>query len=240
MNTPSPSLPQTNTNPIHTLARDHRLGYALLGLAGLIALGALSESVAAFFWIGAMALPFLWAHRTTGKHGFAVPGSLLMGIAVGALLEGITPFEGIFLLGFAGGFWLLHTLEPKVHGWSLYPAWIFTALAGLVFVTANAWVIAGALVIGGFYLIRRQERSVNPSSSVMTVPAFVPSTLERLQTWRTETAQRSGTVEAEVLRTEQLERLSTMTPESVDAMFGVLDAAQIEQHGKQLLEILRG
>jgi HRDC domain len=237
MNTPSPSLPQTNTNPIHTLARDHRLGYALLGLAGLIAFGALSESVAAFFWLGAMALPFLWAHRTTGKHGFAVPGSLLMGIAVGALLEGITPFEGIFLLGFAGGFWLLHTLEPKVHSWSLYPAWAFTALAGLVFVTTNAWVIAGALVIGGFYLIRRQERSAD--SRTVNVPVFMPSKLERLQTWRTETAQQGGVAEAEVLRTEQLERLSTMTPESVDAMFGVLDAAQIEKHGKQLLEILR-
>ncbi len=238
---------QTSTRPnaLNALARDQRLGYGLLALGGLVLLAAFNDGVQGFFVLTAMALGFLVAHRRTGLHGFAVPGGILAGIAVGALLEGITPFEGIFLVGFAGGFWLVQHLEPKHHAWAIYPAWIFTAIAGLVFVTENAWLVALALAIGGFALIRRQERQQGVSSPIHSsqpeiVIAPAPSKLERLQIWRSQTAQREGLVEAEILRTEQLERLSRLTPENVDAMFGVLDAAQIEKHGKQLLEVLHG
>jgi hypothetical protein len=239
MNTP------TNGNPINptfwkNAPRDQRLGYGLLALGALVVLGAINDGVAAFFTLGALALGFLVAHRRTGLHGLVVPGGIFAGIATGALLEGVTPFDGIFLLGFAGGFWLIQHLEPKRHAWAVYPAWVFTAIAALVFVTENAWLVALAFVIAGFYLLRRQERRVSSDDAPTEIVVSAPNKLELLQRWRAETATRQGLSEAEILRTEQLERLATMTPENVDAMFGVLDAAQIEKYGKTLLVVLRG
>jgi HRDC domain len=239
MNTTQPKPNPINTNFWKNAPRDQRFGYGLLALGVLVVLGAINDGVAAFFTLGALALGFLVAHRRTGLHGFAVPGGIFAGIATGALLEGITPFDGIFLLGFAGGFWLIQHLEPKRHAWAIYPAWVFAAIAALAFVTENAWLVALGLVIGGFYLLRRQERRVSSDETVTEIVVAAPDKLELLRLWRSETATRQGLPEAEILRTEQLERLAKMTPESVDAMFGVLDAAQIEKHGKALLEVLR-
>jgi hypothetical protein len=217
--------------------KDQRFGLVLLGAAGLVALAALNSSVASFFWLGAMSLGFFWAHKRTGQNGFIVPAGVLGGIALGSLLEGITPFDGIFLLGFAGGFWAIRTLEPRAHAWAIYPAWVFTALAALIFITENAWLISLGLVLTGVYLLSKRNSKPVSSHTEITIPT--PGKLERLQVWRSQTAAQSNLPEAEVLRTEQLERLSKLEPENVDALFGVLDTAQIERYGKSLLELLR-
>ncbi len=219
--------------------KDQRFGIILLGVAGLVALAALNSSVASFFWLGAMAFGFFWAYRHTKQNGFVVPAGVLGGIAVGSLLEGITPFDGIFLLGFAGGFWAIRTLEPRVHAWAIYPAWVFTALAGLIFITENAWLISLGLVLIGVYLLSKRNNKTVPVSSHTEIVIPTPGKLERLKLWRAETAAQSNLPEAEVLRTEQLERLSKLQPENVDALFGVLDTAQIERYGKSLLDLLR-
>jgi hypothetical protein len=222
-------------------SRDQRLGYGLLALGGLVVLGTISHAVSASFVLGAMALGLLYAYRRTRLHGFVVPGGVFAGIAVGAFLEGVLPFEGVFLLGFAAGFWLIQRLEPKRHPWAQYPAWFFAGIAALVFVTEHAWLVALALVLLGLMLLRRNERTHDAALEVSPtpVPTPPPSNLERLRQWRTATAAAERQSEAEVLRTEQLERLAQMRPENVDALFGVLDTQQIERYGKALLEVLR-
>ena len=84
----------------------------------------------------------------------------------------------------------------------------------------------------GVYLLGKQSKTLE-------IQQPQPTKLERLTQWRAEVAQKAGLVEPEILRGEQLERLAKMTPENVDAMFGVLDAAQIERYGKALLGVLR-
>ena len=219
-------------------SRDRQLGIGLLALAGLVVLASFNDALGGFFVIAAIALGFLVAHRRTGLHGLAVPGGILAGIATGVLLEGITPFEGIAVLGIASGFWLVQILEPQRHRWAGYVALVFAAIAGLVFVTENAWFVALALIVGGVYTLGRRNSSASrePAFEIADVQ---PTRLERLMAWRAAVAQRDGQLEAEVLRTEQLERLATLRAQDVDGLFGVLDTAQIERHGKALLNVMR-
>ncbi len=85
--------------------RNQQIGWTILGVAGLILLSTINGAVEGFFWVGAVALAFFYAYRQTKQHGLVVPAGVLAGISTGILLEGITPFNGIFLVGFAGGFW---------------------------------------------------------------------------------------------------------------------------------------
>jgi hypothetical protein len=217
--------------------RNQQIGWAMLGLAAIVVLGAINSAVSGFFWVGAVATGFLFAYKRTNQHGLVVPGGILAGIATGILLEGLLPFDGIFLVGFAGGFWLICLLEPKHHEWAIYPAMIMSAIAALVFVSENAWVVALLLIATGIYLLNR--KNVNQSKTVEAPMITQPNKLELLTEWRSEVATANGLPEAEILRTEQLEKLARMNPENVDAMFGVLDAAQIERYGKALLGVLQ-
>ncbi len=215
--------------------RNQQLGWMLLGVAGLVLLSTINGAIEGFFWVGAIALGFFYAYRQTGQHGLVVPAGVLAGISLGILLEGITPFDGIFMLGFASGFWGIKFLEPQRHAWAQYPAWVLTAIAGIVFVSENAWLVALSLVALGVYLLGKKSNI----SQIEVAPAIPePSKYEKLIQWRTETAAKANLPEPEILRGEQLERLAKMTPENVDAMFGVLDAAQIERYGKSLLGVL--
>ena len=220
--------------------RDQQLGIGLLALAGLVVLASFNEAISGFFVLGAMALGFLVEHRRTKLHGLAVPSGILAGIAIGVLLEGLPFFEGIAVLGIGFGFWIVQILEPRRHAWAGYVAMFFAAIAGLVFVTENAWFVALALIVSGVYVLGRRNASSARAPTAEIVAPAPPTTLERLMAWRTEVAQRDATPEAEILRTEQLERLATLQAQNVDGLFGVLDTAQIERHGKALLEVMRG
>jgi hypothetical protein len=222
---------------MQNIRQQNSIPFVLFGLAALILLGTINGAVEGFVWVGAVALAFFYGYRSSKQHGLVVPAGILAGVSVGILLEGITPFDGIFLFGLAGGFWLVRLLEPLRHAWAQYPALVLSAIAGLVFVSSNAWLVALVLIGVGIYLLGKKPQN---TISVATITTPEPiNKLERLQTWRAEVAQQAGLPEPEILRGEQLERLAKMTPESIDAMFGVLDTAQIERYGKQLLAILR-
>lgn len=227
----------TVSQRLHNTSRDQKLGMGLLAIAGLVILASFNDAIGGFFTLSAIALGFLVAHHRTRLHGLAVPGGIFAGIAIGVLLEGITPFEGVAVLGIAFGFWLVQILEPKRHAWAGYVALVFAAIAGLVFVTENAWFVALALILSGVYILGRRSARAS-TSELVTAPQ--PTRLERLMAWRSEVARRDAKPEAEILRTEQLERLATLQAQNVDGLFGVLDTAQIERHGKALLEVMRG
>jgi hypothetical protein len=154
----------------------------LVGGIALILIGALTlvgqvfnlESLGLLV-LPTLALIFLVWGLLTRTAGLLVPGGILGGVGLGAILieQSWAPMSetvqgGIFLLCFAGG-WALITLlsrfvGPKVVWWPLIPGGILAAIGGLLLAgdvglealegLRYAWPIA--LIIIGLYLILRR------------------------------------------------------------------------------------
>ena len=150
-----------------------RLGYILVGIAILLTLSLIGGDGAGWLWIGAIAAGFLYFYRERRQPALAVPGGILAGISAGVLLETMIGIEGIFLVGFAGGFYLITLLEPKKHAWAIYPAVVFLAISTLIFLTDMPWVfILGILALGIYFLNRHQHQSVSRHSVQTTTESF--------------------------------------------------------------------
>ncbi len=126
------------------------------------------------FFLPMLAVIFLLAGILGRRYGLIIPGGILAGIGVGALLmEG--PFKymadpergGVFMITFAGG-WLLITLASLLIGrvilWPLIPAAflglfgvaLLGAHTGLLSVVSLGWPII-LIAIGLYLVLRRRE-----------------------------------------------------------------------------------
>jgi hypothetical protein len=145
-------------------------GFALLGIASLIALstllpGAVGPWLGAVF-LGVLSLPFWLIYLTGHDRWWAIiPGGVLMTLAVVAGLGEIAagPDLGwLFFLGLGITFGLL-ALAPTPAGhisWAFVPAAVMLAMALLVLATTEAvftvvWPLL--LIAGGITLIWRRE-----------------------------------------------------------------------------------
>ena len=179
---PNPVAPDPNAPRPAGPPRRHRRGSGVVWGAILITIGLVSL-VQQFvrFDTGKIFLPmlaaiFLVAGLVGRRPGLIIPGGILAGIGIGAILiEG--PFSyledptrgGVFLLAFAGG-WVLVTLAARLINcvmlWPLIPA-AFMGVIGLALVAGQAGLqflqLAGVgwpiILIGlGIYLVfRRRE-----------------------------------------------------------------------------------
>jgi hypothetical protein len=216
--------------------REQQIGIALVVIGALWLLTTLAGGDSGWLWIAALSALFLYFHRRQRNPGLAVPGGVLAGVAVGIVLESLLPFDGsAFLIGLAGGFYLVKVLEPRVHAWAVYPASILAAIAALVFVTQNALLIAVVLIGGGAWLLLRNART--KTAAVPPVPVDARRTA--LEKWRANLARLENKTMNEVLRTEQLELLLSRVPTTLEDLRGTLDDAQIARYGNQILEVLR-
>lgn len=215
--------------------QEQQIGFALIGLGVLWLLTTVMGGDSGWLWIAAISAGFGVAYARTRNAGFAVPCGILAGVAVGVLLEALLPFEGsAFLLGLAGGFYAVKTLEPKIHAWAIYPASILSAIAILIFVTQNALLIALALVGAGAYLLTR-KRPAKPISA--TDPA--QQRRAALEKWRSNLAKLKGQDKAELLSDEQLGMLVSSSAATLEDLHGTLSTEQVARYGNQLLEVLR-
>ncbi len=140
----------TSTNVTHSANRREALvGGPLLIAIGLLVL--LAQNVQAEA-LGLLFLPalgglFLVAGIVGQQAGFIIPGGILAGIGVGAVLiqESSVPLSGtaqggMFLLAFAGGWFLITVLTAAftchTQWWALIPGTIMA-------------LIGGALLLGG-------------------------------------------------------------------------------------------
>ena len=215
--------------------QEQQIGFALIGLGVLWLLTTVMGGDSGWLWIAAISAGFGVAYARTRNAGFAVPCGILAGVAVGVLLEALLPFEGsAFLLGLAGGFYAVKTLEPKIHAWAIYPASILSAIAILIFVTQNALLIALALVGAGAYLLTR-KRPAKP------INATDPAQQRRaaLEKWRSNLAKLQGEDKAELLSDEQLRTLVSSSATTLEDLHGTLSTEQVARYGNQLLEVLR-
>jgi hypothetical protein len=208
--------------------RDRQIGLALLALGALLLLSNLSGGDAGWLWIGAIGAVFLYGYRARREPGLAVPGGVLAGVSAGILLESITPFDGIFLFGLAGGFYLISVLEPRLHSWALWPAGVLSVIAGLILISSNIWLFTALLIVGGLYLLNRGRQAAMPhhTGNVVAVPSpqsddAVRVRFDRLAAWRAQQASTENRMPTDVVRNDQLE------PE------------QVERYGQRILENAR-
>ena len=214
--------------------REQQIGFALIGLGLLWFLTTAVGVDSGWLWIAAISAGFGVAYSRTRNAGFAVPCGILAGIAVGILLEALLPFEGsAFLLGLAGGFYAVKTLEPKIHLWAMYPASILAAIAVLIFVTQNALLIALVLVGAGAYLLTRNR------SAPKTVTDPTKQRQAALEKWRSNLAKLEAKDKTEILSDTQLEALVNAPVATLEDLHDRLSSDQIARYGNQLLEILR-
>ena len=137
--------------------RDRNVGLTLIALGALLLFSNLFGIGSGWIWLAGISAVFLYAHRTRREPGLAVPGGILAGIAAGVLLEGLLPFDGIFLFGLAAGFYMVRTLEPKIHDWAIWPAGILAAIAAMITLTSNTWLLVLVLLGMGAFLLGRNR-----------------------------------------------------------------------------------
>ncbi len=169
-----PTLPQSPAPATPTPRRNAGLVWgAILIVIGLFAL---VQQVFHFdlglYFLPLLAVIFLVAGVLGRNYGLIIPGGILAGIGVGALLmEG--PFKyledpargGVFMITFAGG-WLLITLASLLIGrqimWPLIPA-AFLGLFGIVLLAGQTTILNTVgwpiilIAIGLYLVLRRRE-----------------------------------------------------------------------------------
>jgi HRDC domain len=229
--------------------RDRQVGLMLLAFGALLLLNNLSGADAGWLWVGAIAAVFLYGHRARHEPGLAVPGGVLAGVAVGILLENITPFDGVFLFGLAGGFYLITVLEPRIHAWALWPAGVLSVIAGMVLISQNAWLFTALLIVGGLYLLNRGRQNATHAHPVIAHQTSSPVTddsddavrirFDHLAAWRTRQASTENRLPTDVIRNDQLERIARERPTTLENLRLILDSDQVERYGQALLDQVR-
>ena len=145
-------------------------GMALLGVTGLIFLGAAQPALAADWGgsivLGSIGVSFLLIYLVDRQHWWAIiPGGVLLTLAVVAGMEtslGVEP-AGIFFLGLGLTFALV-ALVPTPQGrmgWAWIPAAILLVMGLLFLVAAENMIIylfPVALILAGGYMIFRALR----------------------------------------------------------------------------------
>ncbi len=244
----------TNQNP-----NSQRLGYILIGIAALLTISLIAGDDAGWLVIAAIAAGFLYFYRENRLPGLAVPGGILAGISAGIVLDSVFGFDTAFLIGLAGGFYLITRLEPKRHAWAIYPAYALIGIVLLNFVAGSPWVfILGMFALGIYFLNRNKTNSISSSPanievSVRSVETIIPTVeapsssnfhtalarLDRLKAWRGNIAAQNQIPVQDVLSDAQLEHLAHAPVSTLEGLQDTLEIAQLVKYGQALLAILQ-
>ncbi len=242
-----------------TTPNSQRLGYVLIGIAALLTISLIAGDGAGWLIIGAIAAGFLYFYRENRLPGLAVPGGILAGVSAGILFDSILGFDTAFLIGLAGGFYLVTRLEPKRHAWAIYPAIALIGIVVLNFVSDSPWVfILGTFALGVYFLNRNKPNpissrqadiEINPSSVETSIPVVeVPSSnnfhtalsrLDRLKAWRSNIAAQNQIPAQDVLSDAQLEHLAHAPVSTLEGLQDTLEVGQLVKYGQAVLAILQ-
>lgn len=238
-----------------------RLGYILIAIAALLTISLIAGEGAGWLIIAAIAAGFLYFYRENRLPGLAVPGGILAGISAGIVLDSVLGFDTAFLIGLAGGFYLITRLEPKRHAWAIYPAYAMIGIVLLNFVAGSPWVfILAMFALGIYFLNRNKTNSISSSpatshievsiSSLETTPATVEassssnfhtalSRLDRLKAWRSNIAAQNQIEVQDVLSDAQLEHLAHAKVSTLEGLQDTLEISQLVKYGQAVLAILQ-
>ncbi len=236
-----------------------RLGFILIGIAALLTISLIAGDGAGWLIVGAIAAGFLYFYRKNRLPGLAVPGGILAGVSAGILFDSILGFDTAFLIGLAGGFYLITKLEPKRHAWAIYPAIALIGIVVVNFVSDSPWVfILGTFALGVHFLNRSKTNRISSSpanievdlSSVQTIVPTVEtsssssfhsalSRLDRLKAWRGNIAVQNQIPVQDVLSDAQLEHLAHAPVSTLEALQDTLEIGQLVKYGSAVLAILQ-
>jgi HRDC domain len=234
------------------------LGSILIGIATLLTISLIAGDGAGWLIIAAIAGGFLYFYRENHLPGLAVPGGILAGISAGIVFDNVLGFDTAFLIGLAGGFYLITRLEPKRHAWAIYPTYALIGIVLLNFVSDSPWFfILGTFALGIYFLNRNKTAiSSNPAStevSVRSVETITPtvetqtpsnfhsalSRLDRLKAWRSNIAAQNQIPVQDVLSDAQLEHLAHAPVSTFEGLQDTLEIAQLVKYGQAVLAILQ-
>lgn len=132
------------------------VAYALIAI-GTVALLSRLTGDAGWLWVGLVAAAFLLAYRRQRLYAFLVLGSVLMGVAVGILLEGSWHWPGSFLVSLGAGFAAVDLAAPRPNRWPRTVGLGVIALGVVVGLMESgiltSWTFALVLIAGGVALI---------------------------------------------------------------------------------------
>jgi F0F1-type ATP synthase assembly protein I len=256
----------TMTTPAQT-PNTQVVGYILIAIAALLTISLIAGDGAGWLIIGAIATGFLYFYRERRLPGLAVPGGILAGVSAGILFDSIFGFDTAFLVGLAGGFYLITRLEPKKHAWAIYPAIAMIGIVILNFVSDSPWVfILGLFALGIHFLNRNKPNTISSSkpettsqeiqidlssstpSNTSSVQEFVVtssafhaslSRLDRLKAWRSNIAVQNQISAQDVLSDAQLEHLAHAPVNSLEGLQDTLEIGQLVKYGQAVLAILQ-
>ena len=156
------------------------LAYALIAIGVIMLLSRIGG--ADWLWLALISVIFLFAYVSRKTYNFLVAGGVLMGIAVGTLID----TSSGMLLSLAAGFFAIDRVEPKPNRWALYTAGIFAVLGALVALGSVGLLgsvsFALALLAVGAYLLYREgnkpaiSRTPGYTSTDPESPAPTPET----------------------------------------------------------------
>lgn len=179
------------------------VAYALIAI-GIVALLSRLTPDAGWLWIGLVAAGFLFAYQRGHVYPFLVVGSILMGVAVGILLEGNWHWPGAFLVSLGAGVAAIDLAAPRANRWPRLVGLVLIGLgllAGLAqtgFLTSAAFavlVIAAGLVL--VLLPGGARRSVERETSTAAGSATSAAAQSSRATPRDHPAPRPGGAEAD-------------------------------------------
>jgi len=138
------------------------VAYALIAI-GLVALLSRLTGDSGWLWVGLVAAGFLAAYQRERIYAFLVLGSVLMGVAVGILLEGSWHWPGAFLVSLGAGVAAIDLAAPRDNRWprvvglGLIALGVVTGLAESGMLTSSAFAVL--LIAVGIALVVLSRRS---------------------------------------------------------------------------------
>ncbi len=166
-------------SPLSRKRNQQLLAYALIAFGAVLLLNRLGG--ADWLWLALLGGVFLLGYVSRKTYALLVAGGVLMGVAVGSLID----TQSGMLLSLAAGFFAIDRVEPKPNRWALWTAAVFAVLGalGMMSVTGLLSSVGFALVLiaGGAYLLLRDRQpgfpprdSYRPPRSDGTEPKVEP------------------------------------------------------------------
>jgi len=150
------------------------VAYALIAI-GLVALLSRLTGDSGWLWIGLVAAGFLAGYQRERVYAFLVLGSVLMGVAVGILLEGSWHWPGAFLVSLGAGVAAIDLAAPRDNRWprivglGLIALGVVTGLAETGVLTSS--IFAVLLIAAGIAMVVLSRRSSADASVAAPGPA---------------------------------------------------------------------